>query len=125
MFSNPAHAYEQAAKATASNRELEAAALFKAARILEACRLGWDAPDIDQRLEQALRNNQRLWTLFQSELMADNHPLPDELRTNVLKLSAFVDQRTFEILAAPDRDKLQALIQINRHIAAGLSGSAA
>lgn len=125
MFNNPAEAYDRAAKVTASNRELEAAALFKAARILEACRFGWNAPDRDQRLEHALRNNQRLWTLFQSELIESNQGLSGDLRLNVLKLSAFVDQRTFEIMAAPNPDKLQALIQINRHVAAGLSGSAA
>jgi len=38
-----------------------------------------------------------------------------------LRLSAFVDKRTFQVMAEPSPDKLQALIDINRNIAAGLS----
>jgi flagellar protein FlaF len=122
MFSNAIEAYDSGVKATASIRDLEAAVLFKAARLLEACRQRWDATDRPARLAEALRHNQRLWTLFQSELMRTDQELPAELRVNLLRLSAFVDRRTFEILAQPEAQKLQVLIDINRNIAAGLSG---
>lgn len=125
MFRSARNAYESASKATASNRELEAGALYKAARQLEAARDDWDAPERDRRLEDALRYNQRLWTFFQAELSAPEHPLPNEVRANLLRLIAFVDRRTFELLRAPARSGLDALIAINREIAAGLASAPA
>lgn len=123
MFGKGPSAYESAAKATASSRELEAAALFKAARQLDSVKQQWDSPDRDRRLTEALRYNQRLWTIFQTELSRPDHGLPVELRTNLLRLAAFVDQRTFELMGRPEREKLQALVDINRNIAAGLASS--
>ena len=115
-------AYEAAGKAASSNRELEAAALFKAARKLEAVRREWDSPDRKDSLQAALRYNQRLWTFFQTELSVPDHEMLTEVRVNLLRLSGFVDRRTFEIMAAkePEPDQLQVLIDINRNIGAGL-----
>jgi len=124
MFASARSTYESGTKAAPSGRELEAAALYKSARQLEGCRRDWDAPNHAQRLEEALRFNQRLWTFFQSELAADDYELPRELRRNLLKLSAFIDRRTFEVMAAPSPEALQALIEINRNIAAGLAAHA-
>jgi flagellar protein FlaF len=121
MYDDPRRAYETAAKATTSSRELEAAALFKAARMLEDCHQAWSASDRDQRLQTALRYNQRLWTFFQAELSDPESHLPVDLRVGLLRLSTFVDRRTFELLAQPDREKLRALIDIDRNIAVGLS----
>ena len=116
-------AYEAAGKAASSNRELEAVALFKAARKLEAVRREWDSPDRKDSLQAALRYNQRLWTFFQTELSVPDHEMLTEVRVNLLRLSGFVDRRTFEIMAAkePEPDQLQVLIDINRNIGAGLS----
>lgn len=121
MYGSARRAYESGAKSAPSGRELEAAALYKAARQLEACRSSWDAADRPTRLDDALRYNQRLWTFFQGELLAEGCPLPRDLRSNLLQLSAFIDRRTFEMLAQPTRDGLRALIEIDRQIAAGLS----
>lgn len=121
MFASARRAYESGTKAAPSGRELEAAALFKAARQLESCRQDWQAPDRERRLDEALRYNQRLWTFFQGEWMAEDCPLPANLRTNLLRLSAFVDRRTFEMIATPTSEGLRALIEIDRQIAAGLS----
>jgi len=114
-------AYESAARMSTSTRELEATALFKAARKLEACQRDWNAADRGTRLEEALRYNQRLWTFFQSALSQPDHHLDAALRGNILSLSVFVDRRTFEVMANPDKDGLQALININRNLATGLS----
>jgi flagellar protein FlaF len=124
MLRSARMAYESGAKGTDSSRELEASALFKASRKFEACIQAWDTPECGALLEEALRYNQRLWTLFQSELAQPANPLPGELKVNLLRLSAFIDKRTFEILAQPSADKLRALIDINRNIAAGLSQQA-
>ncbi len=121
MFASARRAYESGTKAAPSGRELEAAALFKAARQLESCRQDWQAPDLDRRLDEALRYNQRLWTFFQGEWMAEDCLLPTGLRLNLLRLSAFVDRRTFEMMSSPTADGLRALIEIDRQIASGLS----
>lgn len=121
MFSDARKAYDRGTKSSESSRDLEAAALFKAARLLEACQQTWNDPDLPTRLGEALRYNQRLWTLFQVELARENHTLEKDLRVNLLRLSAFVDRRTFDLLARPDRHKVQALIDVNRNIAAGLA----
>lgn len=117
-------AYRSAEKAAVSGRELEATALFKSARQLEAVQRSWDAPDRGARLDDALQYNIRLWTFFQSELAETDHPMPLELRRSLLELSKFVDKRTFEVMAFPDPAKLQVLININRQIAMGLSQKA-
>lgn len=122
MYGSARRAYESGAKFAPSGRELESAALFKAARQLEACRSAWDAADRGARLDEALRYNQRLWTFFQGELLAEGCPLPGDLRANLLRLSAFIDRRTYEMFAQPTPDGLRSLIEIDRHIAAGLSG---
>jgi flagellar protein FlaF len=121
MAKSALDAYRTAEKATASGRELEAAALFKAARQLEAVQRSWEAADREQRLDDALRYNTRLWTFFQTELSEPDHPMPREIRINLLQLSKFIDKRTFETLAYPAPEKLQVLIDINRQIAMGLS----
>jgi flagellar protein FlaF len=121
MFGSARQAYDTASRASVSSRELEARALFKAARQLEECANAWEAPDLAIRLDHALRFNQRLWTIFQSELLGTEHPMPAELRVNLLRISAFVDRRTFEVMAEPHPDKLRSLIDLNRQIAAGLS----
>ena len=121
MAKSALDAYRTATRATASGRELEAAALFKAARLLEAVQQNWDAPELDARLQDALAYNARLWTLFLAELSEGEHPLPTDLRVNLLTLSKFVDKRSLEVLGAPRPDGLTALININRQIAMGLS----
>lgn len=118
MFRSPRHAYESVARTSTSNRDLESAALYKAARLLEEARQQWPA---HARLDEALAYNRRLWTFFQGELAAPDHPMPREMRVNLLRLSSFVDRRMIEILASPSPDKLVALIDINRQIAAGLA----
>ncbi|MGE0351739.1 MAG: flagellar biosynthesis regulator FlaF [Gemmatimonadales bacterium] len=121
MFNSAMQAYETGGKATASTRDLEAAALFKAARLLESCRMNLESADWKTRMAQALQYNQRLWTFFQAELAEPEHPLEPRLRADLLQLSSFVDRRTFELMADPDPAGLQVLIEIDRSIAAGLS----
>jgi flagellar protein FlaF len=116
-------AYETVSKATQSGRESEAAVLTKAALKLKKCHDNWDAPDRDNRLEEALKYNQRIWSIFQSELSREDHQLPKKLRLDILRLAAFIDRRIFETMAFPAPDKLNIIININNNLAAGLRGS--
>jgi flagellar protein FlaF len=52
------------------------------------------------------------------------NPLPKKLKEDLLSLSAFIDTRIFDILSFPSPEKLNAIINININIAAGLRGSA-
>jgi flagellar biosynthesis activator protein FlaF len=123
MSANARQAYDKGKKATGSTRELESAALFKAARMLEQVKTAWEEPERDERLRRAIKHNQQLWTLFQTELVRPDHEMPRALRLNLLRLSAFIDRRSFEVLGKPDPTMLQALIDINRQIASGLASN--
>jgi flagellar protein FlaF len=125
MHRNAELAYEQGGKVTGSGRELEAAALIKAARMLQACQKEWNHPDRRTRFSEALQANLRLWTFFQVQLSRPDSELPADLRRDLLRLSAFVDRRTIEAMAHPAPDRVQTLIDINRHVAQGLTSTPA
>lgn len=122
MSVNPIEAYQSVEKETLTGRSLEASVLTKAAQRLRAVRENWEQQDRDALLEEVLRYNQRIWTLFQAELQSADNALPLEIKRNLLNLSSFVDKRTFEVMAYPAAEKLDVLININLNIAAGLRG---
>jgi flagellar protein FlaF len=108
-----------------SGREIEAAALTRCAVLLDDCRKNWDAQDRSDKLSDALRTNQMVWSILQSELVKDDNPLPIEIRQNILTLSVFIDNRIVQIMASPAPEKLKIIIDINLNLAAGLRGSPA
>ncbi len=122
MPANPLEAYRNVEKATLSQRDLEASVLTKAALQLQSIKDNWSQENHNADLEDALSYNQRVWTFFQAEISLEGNPLPDEIKRNILSLSFFVDRRTFETLAYPAAEKLDALININLNVAAGLRG---
>lgn len=125
MQNNALKSYQTVENATLNGRELEASILSRSAARLSAVQENWDAPHRDEFLDEALRYNQRLWTLFQAELLEEGNTMPVEIKRNLLSLSAFVDKRTFDVMSYPSQEKLNILIAINRNIAAGLRGEPA
>lgn len=125
MYSNPIGAYEAVAKKTMSGREIEASVLSQAARKLRECQDNWDIAVHEEKLNEALKFNQRIWSVFQYELMKDDNPLPKKLRANLLRLSSFIDRQTFDSMAFPAPEKLNIIIDINYNLAAGLRSSGA
>lgn len=123
MQSNAVKTYQNVHKETMSGRETEARVLTQGALKLIDCQKNWDAPDRNTRLDNALRYNQRLWSIFQVEVTKPDNPLPTGIKTNMVLLSRFVDRRIFETMAFPSPEKLDILIKINQNIAAGLRGS--
>ena len=113
-------AYNSVNKSTMSGRDVEAEVLTKAALKLKECQDNWSENGQGAKLEAALKFNQRVWTIFQAELEKPENPLPHPLKVDLLRLSAFIDQRTFETMAYPAPEKLTILININHNIAAGL-----
>ena len=120
MYQNPANAYANMQKETLSGRELEASVLTRAGLMLKQVQENWSAPDRDEKLLEAIKFNQKVWSSFQAELSDPENPLPVKLREDVLNLSLFVDKRLFEVMANPDKEKLNIVIDIDFNIAAGL-----
>ncbi len=120
MYQNPANAYNAMQKETLSGRELEASVLTRAGLMLKQVQENWNEPDRDAKLLESIKFNQKIWSFFQAELSDPENPLPKNLRQDILNLSLFVDKRLFEVLAHPDKEKLDIVIDIDFNIAAGL-----
>lgn len=123
MYNQALNAYKQVNNTTISGRETEARVLTEAALKLKKCQENWGTPNNDIELDQALRYNQKIWSLFQGELEREDNPLPGKLKIDILRLAAFIDKRIFEVMAFPSPEKLNIIISINQNIAAGLRGS--
>ena len=117
-----AQAYGKVAKQTSSPRELEASLLLKAASRLQAVRDAWG---VDRgQIDEALLYNRKLWSIFLTSVTRPDNPLPEQVRQNVANLGVFVMNQTMSLITEPKREKLGTLININRELAAGLTGRA-
>lgn len=106
---------------TSDQRELESHVLLKSARFLEDLQKDWDniSPEV---LEETLKYNRQIWMLFYDTALENPEGnRPNDLRSNIVNLANFVFKRTVEVMSAPDKQKLDVLININREIAAGLA----
>jgi flagellar protein FlaF len=120
MPRNPLNAYEKVRKQTISGREIEASVLEKGAIRLRRCQENWTGAKFDRNLDEALRFNQRVWDIFNSDWQSPKNTLPKEIRQDLLSLSVFVRRKTLDIMAYPESRKLDVLIQINENLAKGL-----
>ena len=93
-----------------TDREIEARALLSCASQLDAASKG-QRPHV---YDEAIRRNQRLWTIFQVALCDPDNPLPRELKIILLNLSHYVDKVSFRALAEFKPELLESLIDINR-----------
>jgi flagellar protein FlaF len=117
---NATRAYGKVANQTASQRELEASLLLKAASRLQAVHDGWEHTKGD--LADALLYNRRLWTIFVTSVAQDDNPLPRQVRQDVANLGLFVFTHSLSLIADPRPEYLGCLVNINRQVAAGLQG---
>jgi len=124
VYNNPMQTYQKVDKATMSGRETEARVLTLAALKLKDCQNNWDNDIKHEQLDVALRFNQQIWSIFQSELAKADNPLPQSVKLDFLRLSAFIDKRIFDTMSFPSPEKLNIIIKINQNLAAGLRGSA-
>ncbi len=101
------------------DREIDKRALLaSASRLKEA--LDTQGNNIDLYRE-AIKYNQKLWTLFQVALCEPDNQLPDPLKMNLLSLSRYVDRTSFRAITQYTPQHIVSLIDINRIIAAGLA----
>jgi flagellar protein FlaF len=122
MSSAAAQAYARVATTTASPRDIEAQALLMAANKLQAFVTNADATFT--QASEALIFNRKLWTIFLSEAQRDENPQPLDVRQKIANIAVFVLSQTAALQISPQREHFKALIEINRNIAAGLSGRA-
>jgi flagellar protein FlaF len=103
-------------------RSTEAWALGEASRRLA---LAAKMNDKGESLREALRLNQRLWSIFQAALTEPDCPLPKDVRDNVLALSVMIDRHSVARLIDLDGSKVGPILDINRAIAEGLAAKSA
>ena len=112
----PSPAQKYARTPSAGNpARTEAWALLELARGLEGAKSAGTS-----ELLEALRRNWRLWTVFQASLIDAECTLPALVRGNLIGLANFVDRHTAKLLAEPDPNQVDVLVNINRQIGEGL-----
>mgnify|MGYP006424113777 CR=1 FL=1 len=123
MPKNPLDAYKQNRKASLSGRDIEVAVLEKAAMNFRMLFNQWDesSKDFNKELDEAVKFNQRVWDIFQSDWKSEQCQLPKEIRQNLLSLSVYVRKSSLDVVANPTQQKITTLIEINENIASGLS----
>jgi flagellar protein FlaF len=119
-MSSAAQAYARVANTTSSPRDIEAQALLLAANKLQAVMNNVDATYT--QMSEALIFNRKLWTIFLSEAQRDENPNSLDVRQNIANLGVFVLSQTAALQMSAQREHIKPLIEINRNIAAGLSG---
>ncbi|MCP4394134.1 MAG: flagellar biosynthesis regulator FlaF [Alphaproteobacteria bacterium] len=110
-------AYEQSQKSNLTPRDAEATALTKAAVMMEDAKNKVEDKDI---FTKAVRFNHLLWTILQADIAEKENKLPEQLKANIMSLSIFVDKQTTKALQEYNYSVLEAMIDINKNLAAGL-----
>ncbi len=120
-YAQAAGTYDTNAQTNAgSQRELEARILLKSNKQIQALINNWDNRGKDD-LEEALTYNRQIWVLFYDTALENKDgERPNDLRSNIVNLANFIFKREMEVLASPQKEKLDILISINREISAGL-----
>jgi len=117
-------AYAIAQRSSLGLKELERMALARAIHELTTIRDNFSPGKQGYALyADALKFNQNLWTLIQSNIADSPDSGTAELRSNFLQLSLFVDSQTMRALQDPDPENLTPLIKINKIISGGLYGA--
>jgi flagellar protein FlaF len=108
-------AYQSSQKRVEKEEDVDAAVLMMAADKLDNAKNFFE----EDIFEEMLLYNKSIWTVIQSE-MTEEHPLPLEIKSNLISLSLFIDNQTDKAIGCRDPKMLDSLININRNIAAGL-----
>lgn len=96
--------------------EEDALALTQAA--LEISR-AYEAKD-EKRLAAALDRNLKLWVGIRTLVSAADNPLPMQIKDNLIRLSSFVAQKTFEMQNGANPKTIESLANTNLQISEGL-----
>jgi flagellar protein FlaF len=122
MSNAATQAYARVANTSATPRELEAQALLMAANKLQEVVSNANLPP--ERRMHALMFNRKLWSVFLGDALSEGNLQPLDVRQKIVDISMFVLTQTLVLQNHPQIDEFKSLIEINRNIAAGLSGRA-
>lgn len=109
-------ATESADKVLSSPVEEDAYALIQAGLALSRALGGGDKDAI----QAALDTNLKLWVGIRTMVSRPDHPLPAEVRENLIRLSQYTVQKTFELAQTHSAETVNSLINTNLQIAEGL-----
>jgi flagellar biosynthesis regulator FlaF len=74
----------------------------------------------DSALADALDRNLHLWVAIRTLVSKDENKLPKEVKDNLIQLSHYAAQKTFEMQDGFHADSVESLIHTNLQIAEGL-----
>lgn len=120
MLGSKLNAYKKIIKLYESPRETEARVLTQGAVRLKRCLDDLEENGMHRMLYDALRYNQKIWTIFQSELSKKDNQQPMDIRKNLLTLSVFINKQIRSAMADPSPETVNSIIDINMSIAQGL-----
>lgn len=111
---------DNAQKNAPDQRELEGRILLKSAKMLKDLQDDWENVNAEI-LEKTLLYNRQVWMIFYDTALENPEgDRPTDLRSNIINLANFIFKREIEIMAKPEKQKIDVLVNINREIAAGL-----
>ena len=121
MYKQALKAYENAQKTAIQLKELERLAIARTTHKLTKARDNFtqDKKSYD-KYANALKFNQKFWTLIQSNILDNPTNGTASLRKSLLNLGLFIDKQTMIALRNPDPDNITPLIEINKSISGGL-----
>ena len=118
-------AYKSAVQATESDRTREYRAIGLITAKLERALPIIASPDVRDvaQVQDALHHNIELWTLLRMACIDPSNKLPQELCASLINIARFMQSSTDQLNAAdvPDGAVLEAMIEINKNVMAGLS----
>ena len=116
-------AYKTAQKTTIKLKELERVIIARATYKMISARKNFaHSKKSYDKYADALRYNQKLWTLIQGNIIDNPKSGTLALRENLLNLSLFIDKQTITALRSPNPNYLIPLVEINKSISGGLHG---
>ena len=98
-------------------REQDAFALTKAAVFLDQAKQNIDNKDM---MTEALMNNFMVWATIRETVSTDGEHMPEDLRSNLLRISEFVMKTSIAQREAANENTIDTLININFNISEGL-----
>jgi flagellar protein FlaF len=113
-------AYQQAAQRAEQPRDLEYRLLGEVTRaLMDAAQL--DPKDFAGRID-ALDWNRRVWSALAADCASPTNALPPGVRAQIISISMWVGRHTSQVMRR--EAEIEPLIEVNRAIMQGLSGSA-
>ena len=121
MYKQALKAYENAQKTAIQLKELERLVIARTTNKLTSARDNFThGKESYDKYADALKFNQKLWTLIQSNVADNPNSGTPSLRESLLNLSLFIDKQTITALRNPDPKNVTPLIEINKSISGGL-----